>query len=53
MIIDEGSCINIVSTVLLDKLNLLITKQPRCYKLQWLNEYREVKVNKQVLIFFL
>ena len=28
------------------------SKHPRPYKLQWLNDSGEVKVNKQVLIYF-
>ena len=28
------------------------SKHPRPYKLQWLNDCREVRVNKQVLISF-
>jgi hypothetical protein len=31
-------------------LNLNNTKHYRPYKLQWLSKYREIKVNKQVLI---
>jgi hypothetical protein len=34
------------------KLNLSCIKHPRPYKLQWLNEYGEVKVTKQVLLAF-
>ena len=51
MIIDGGSCTNVASTSLVEKLNLNL-KHPRPYKLQWLNDCGEVKVNKQVLILF-
>jgi len=52
MIIDEGSCTNIASTTLVEKLSLPLLKHPRPYKLQWLNECEEVKVNKQVFVAF-
>ncbi|GKV53063.1 hypothetical protein SLEP1_g59611 [Rubroshorea leprosula] len=52
VIIDGGSCINVASIVLVEKLNLPMTKHPRPYKLQWLNGCGEIKVNKQVLVSF-
>jgi hypothetical protein len=52
MIIDGGSCTNVTSTILVEKLNLPTLKHPRLYKLQWLNDCAEVKVNKQVLVSF-
>ncbi|KAH9763304.1 hypothetical protein KPL70_001120 [Citrus sinensis] len=52
MIIDGGSCTNVASTSLVGKLNLKILKHPRPYKLHWLNDCGEVKVNKQVLVPF-
>jgi len=45
MIIDYGSCANVATNTLVKKLNL-------GYRLQWLNEYGEVKVTKQILIVF-
>jgi len=52
MIIDGRSCTNVASTTLVEKLSLPLLKHPRPYKLQWLNECGEVKVNKQVLVAF-
>ena len=52
MIIDGGSCTNVVSTTLVEKLGLPTSKHPRPYRLEWLNDSGEVRVNKQVLIFF-
>ena len=52
MIIDGGSCTNVASTTLVENLNLPTLKHPRPYKLQWLNDCGEVKVNKQVLVSF-
>ena len=52
MIIDGGSCTKVASTILVEKLNLPTLKHPKPYKLQWLNDFGEVKVNKQVLVSF-
>ena len=52
MIIDRGSCINVASIIMVDKLGLPTLKHPWPYKLQWLNDSGEVKVNKQVLVTF-
>ncbi|KAK4552365.1 hypothetical protein RGQ29_032073 [Quercus rubra] len=52
MIIDGGSCTNVASTTLVEKLNLPTLKHLRPYKLQWLNDCGEVKVNRQVLVSF-
>jgi hypothetical protein len=45
MIIDGGSCANVSSDTLVKKLNLSCIKHLRPYRLQWLNECGEVKVN--------
>ena len=52
MIIDGGSCTNVASNTLVEKLGLPLLKHPRPYKLQWLNDCGEVKGNKQVLVSF-
>ena len=52
MIIDGRSCTNVASTTMVEKLGMIISKHPRPYKLQWLNNSEEVRVNKQVLISF-
>ena len=52
MIIDGGSYTNVASTTLVEKLNLPTLKHPRPYKLQWLNDCGEVKVNRQVFVSF-
>ena len=52
MIIDGESCTNVASTTLVEKLNLTTLKHFRLYKLQWLNDCGEVKVNMQVLVSF-
>ena len=53
MIIDRGSCTNVASTTLVEKLNLSTLKHSKPYKLQWLNDCREVRVDRQVLVTFL
>ena len=50
MIIDGGSCTNVASTTMVEKLGLPLIKHPRPYKLQWLNDSGEVRVNRQVLV---
>ncbi|XP_039055027.1 uncharacterized protein LOC120197653 [Hibiscus syriacus] len=52
VIIDSGSCTNVASTVMVDKLGLKTTKHPNPYKLQWLNDAGELRVTKQVLVPF-
>uniref|UniRef100_A0A7N2M5G4 Reverse transcriptase n=1 Tax=Quercus lobata TaxID=97700 RepID=A0A7N2M5G4_QUELO len=39
-------------TIMVEKLGLPMVKHPRPYKLQWLNDSGEIKVNKQVLVAF-
>ena len=50
VIIDRGSCTNVASIKMVEKLGLPIIKHPRSYKLQWLKDSGEVKVTKQVLV---
>lgn len=46
MIIDGGSCTNIASTLLVDKLSLPLNPHPKPYKLQWLNDCAKIRVSK-------
>ena len=52
MTIDGGSCTNIVSTLLVEKLGLPTTKHPHPYRLQWFSDRGEEKVNLQTKITF-
>ncbi|XP_042380029.1 uncharacterized protein LOC121972425 [Zingiber officinale] len=52
LIIDGGSCVNVASKLMVDKLGLPTLKHPKPYKLQWLNDSGEMKVTKKVLISF-
>lgn len=50
--IDDRSCVNVSSKLMIDKLGFKIQKHPRPYHLQWLNEYGEMRVTKLVLIYY-
>ena len=52
LIINDGSCTNVANALLVEKLQLQTLKHPRPYKLQWLNDSGEVRVQKQVLVSF-
>jgi hypothetical protein len=52
MIIDNSSCTNIASSTLVRKLNLNTSKHAKPYKLQFLNDYGEVRVTKKLLVSF-
>ena len=52
IIIDSGSCVNVASTRVVDKLSLNTIPHAKPYKLSWLSEEGEIKVDKQVLIKF-
>ncbi|XP_010527672.1 PREDICTED: uncharacterized protein LOC104804981 [Tarenaya hassleriana] len=52
LIIDSGSCTNVASAYMVKKLGLETEKHPHPYKLQWLNNQGEIKVNEQVKIPF-
>src|SRR5262249_49279497 len=53
IIIDGGSCVNMASTLFIDKLGLETTEHLKPYKLQWLNNSGEVRVNKQMRVPFI
>ena len=52
VVIDSGSCTNVVSSILVNRLNLKTQPHPRPYKLQWLNDCGEVRVTQQTLVSF-
>jgi hypothetical protein len=51
-IIDGGSCNNIVSALLVDKLGLPTRRHPHPYHMQWLNNSGPVKVSSMVRLSF-
>ncbi|XP_024016242.1 uncharacterized protein LOC112089725 [Eutrema salsugineum] len=50
LIIDRGSCTNVASKFMVDKLGLETTKHPKPYRLRWLNDDTELRISKQVTI---
>ena len=52
LIINGGSCTNVASILLVEKLQLLTLKHPRPYKLQWLNDSGEVRMKKKLFVSF-
>ena len=51
-IIDGGSCNNIVSNLLVEKLGLQTRRHPHPYPMQWLNNSGTVKVSSMVRLSF-
>ena len=52
LVIDGGSCTNVASQRLIEKLALKTSPHPRLYKLQCLSENKELVVDRHVLICF-
>eukprot|EP00257_Ricinus_communis_P017854 XP_015576396.1 uncharacterized protein LOC107261464 [Ricinus communis] len=52
LIIDSGSCTNVASIMMVDRLKLPTTKHPKPYILQWLNDSGGIKVTEQVWVAF-
>lgn len=52
LIIDGGSCTNVASKYLVDKLGFKKTRHPRPYRLKWLNDDTELKISEQVTVPF-
>ncbi|XP_042437074.1 uncharacterized protein LOC122023042 [Zingiber officinale] len=52
IIVDGGSCENVVATTMVEKLQLKTKDHPRPYKLSWLRKGNEVKINKRCLVQF-
>ena len=52
MIIDGGSCENMVFVEVVDKLGLATQDHPHPYKLSWFKKGDEVKVTKRCLVPF-
>ena len=52
LIIDGGSCTNVASTILIEKLGIPTIPHPKPYSLKWINDGGNIKVSKQALISF-
>jgi hypothetical protein len=53
LVIDSGSCENIVAEEVVNKLALETEKHPNPYRLEWLKKGNEVIVSKRCLVSFL
>ena len=52
VIIDSGSCINVVAKEMVTKLNLKTESHPQPYKIQWFHKGNGFKVTKKCLVSF-
>jgi hypothetical protein len=52
IIIHNGSCNNLASTTLVEKLSLPTRKHPNPYHIQWLNDGGKIKVTRSVRVPF-
>ncbi|PKI41852.1 hypothetical protein CRG98_037757, partial [Punica granatum] len=52
VIIDSGSCENVISTTMVEKLHLKVEPHLDPYKLSWLKKGNDVHVNKRCLVQF-
>jgi len=52
LIIDSGSCANVVSMSMIEKLNLHTSVHPHPYNIQWLNQSKGLQVSSRCLISF-
>ncbi|KAK1572649.1 hypothetical protein QYE76_018789 [Lolium multiflorum] len=52
VIIDGGSCHNLASTELCEKLDLTLRKHPHPYHIQWLSDKGNVKIQHTVTVHF-
>ncbi|GJY16226.1 reverse transcriptase domain-containing protein [Tanacetum coccineum] len=52
MIIDGGSCENVISTYMVEKLGMKTEDHPEPYQLTWLKKLNTVKVSKRCLVQF-
>lgn len=52
MVIDGGSCENLVSDIMVDKLNLKREKHPNPYRVSWIKKKNTVTIDKRCLVNF-
>ena len=52
LIIDGGSCTNVVAKTVVDKLKLELTPHPKPYTIQWLNQGKGIHITSRCLISF-
>ena len=47
---DGGSCANVASQSMVDKLKLVVTPHPKPYTIQWLNQSKGLKISQRCLL---
>ena len=52
LVIDGGSCENVISKEVVDKLGLKIEDHPHLYKLTWLKTGNDIRVSKRCMAPF-
>lgn len=52
LVVDGGSCNNIVSKEVVDKLGMITQKLEEPYRLCWLDDDKDIKVNSKTLLAF-
>jgi len=52
LIIDGGSCANVVSLSIIEKLNLQTSTHPHPYNIQWLKQSKGLQVSLRCLVSF-
>ena len=50
LIIDEGSCSNVASQSMVEKLKLVVTPHPNPYTIQWLNQSKGLQISQRCLL---
>ena len=50
LIIDGGSCANVASKTMVDKVKLKVTPHPKPYTIQWLNQGKGMQISSRWLI---
>jgi len=50
LIIDGGSCANVASKTMVDKLKLMVTPHPKPYTIQWLNQGNGMQISSRCLL---
>jgi hypothetical protein len=50
LIIDGGSCANVASQSMVDKLKLMVTPHPKPYTIQWLNQSKGLQISQRCLL---
>jgi len=52
LIIDGGSCANVASKTLVEKLKIFVSPRPSPYTIQWLNQGKDLQISSRYLLGF-